>query len=168
MTRHWRRGSSLKHRKGLARRTPMKRGGMKRDALDALWSRYVRLRDGYRCQWEGCQPTCSSETRTKPCGRLYPSNSKGYHAAHFFSRGKQSTRVTPEAGIGLCYPHHQHADHNKKSCFHPWLKQRLGEQTFELLRVQSRTPMVGMALKLHRDGMRIWLTQAIEQLEARV
>ena len=154
-------------RTALARRSPLRRrvalrcGGMKRDSLDQLWSRFIRTRDRFTCQWPGCQPTCQAEVKTRPCGRSYPTNSKGYHAAHVFGRGKQSSRVIPENGIGLCFPHHQHADHHKQSCFHPWMKQRLGEVVFETLRIRAREPLLGSHRALHREAMRLWLTNQL-------
>ena len=142
----------LLRRTRLARKTALKskiclvalpkkrRGGMKRDSLDDLWSRYIRTRDKFICQWEGCQPGCEGDERTQACGRSYPTNSKGYHAAHIFGRGKGSTRLDPQDGVGLCYPHHSHADHNKKRCFHPWIAKRMGQQAFDLLQLRSNQP----------------------------
>ena len=154
MIRHWPR-----RRQGL-RRPAWKRSGMKRTPLDALWSRYIRARDAFRCQWEGCQPSCEGEQRTTRCGRSYAKNSPGYHAAHVFSRGKGSTRHDPENGVGLCYPHHVHADHNKKRCFYPWMRQRLGEERFNALHVRARTPA-----KVDRGLIKLALERRVKELE---
>ena len=106
---------------------------------------------------------CDGEARTTRCGRSYAKNSLGYHAAHVFSRGKRSTRFDPANGVGLCYPHHVHADHNKKRCFWPWMKRRLGEARFNALLVRASMPA-----KLDPILTKLALETLLEQLDGTV
>ena len=62
---------------------------MKLDPNDELWSRCVKLRDGYKCRY---------------CGRL--GKLRGMHAHHFVGRRYRNTRWVVDNGICLCFACH--------------------------------------------------------------
>jgi 5-methylcytosine-specific restriction endonuclease McrA len=85
-------------------------------AADALWSKYIRLRDRDTCQ---------------RCRR------PGNQPHHIFSRRHLGTRHDPENGVLLCfYCHHviAHSDYETIREFH--LK-KLGEDNYKRLRLRA-------------------------------
>ncbi len=68
---------------------------IKRDKIDILFSRYVKLlADGY------CQR----------CHKHLGIKSRGLHAAHCFSRGKKTVRFDRNNACALCYGCHRFLD----------------------------------------------------------
>ncbi len=128
---------------------PKRRSGLKRDAADARWSKMVRERAGMRCQFMAASMVrpgfrvedsslgqlnaddfrCSAEV-----GRgLAP---QGLHAAHCFTRGNPRTRLDPDNGLAMCFPHHREIDSNKalKFAIFTWW---LGESAFDALQAKA-------------------------------
>lgn len=101
-----------------------KRRGMKRDALDALFSKFIRSRDKWTCQ---------------RCWKQYPPPTQALHCAHIFSRGKLSTRYDCDGAAALCYGCHRWLDTHplvKEAFFREWL----GEERYNALAVRAATP----------------------------
>jgi 5-methylcytosine-specific restriction endonuclease McrA len=73
----------------------MRGGGIKRTSEDIKTSKAVRARDNWTCQ---------------RCGKQYPPNSQGLHAAHNFTRRTQATRHEMHNILALCFGCHQFID----------------------------------------------------------
>lgn len=89
---------------------------MKRDKTDTLFSKFIRLLEGGYC---------------KKC-KKYFGLTQGLHCAHYFSRGRKSTRWYRDNATALCT--HCHFDLDR----HPEEKQEffrkiLGKKRFEAL-----------------------------------
>ncbi|KKK92916.1 hypothetical protein LCGC14_2698080, partial [marine sediment metagenome] len=84
---------------------------IKRDPLDILAAKYIKLRD----KW--CQR----------CG-----GTSGLQTAHFHSRRNRSVRYDPDNLCLLCFGCHIHLDGNPLEKVE-FFKERLGELAFDLL-----------------------------------
>ena len=137
MIRHWPR----RHR-GLRR--PASRRFIRRDPLDALFSKVIRLRD------KVCQR----------CGRV----GGRLEAAHMFGRGHHAVRYDFENCFAMCgglSPNSCHRwldTHTTEKM--AWLKARLGEERFNALQVRARTPS-----KLDRGLIKLALERRVKELE---
>lgn len=118
---------------------------MKRDALDALFSKYIRLR---------AKSTCER------CGKTYPSNSRALHCAHIFSRGKLSVRYDPRNALALCYGCHRHADQHKETVLYPLYIATHGKACFEQLQLRANLPK-----KLDRTAVALELRALLKELD---
>lgn len=99
--------------------------GIKRDSLDALFSDYVRERDHWTCQ---------------RCGKYFPEgHRRGLDSAHIFSRRHKGTRHDPDNALALCHGCHSYFT-GYPLYFVTWIKEKLGEQKFDLLRYKARKP----------------------------
>ena len=124
---------------------PKRRSGLKRDSKDAAWSKMVRERASLRCQF--VEPIYSKETErndghqwmaTTRChqevGRgLAP---QGLHAAHCFTRGNPRTRLDPDNGLAMCWPHHRAIDADKSLKFFVF-RYWLGPDGFDALQAKA-------------------------------
>ena len=93
---------------------------IRRDPLDILFSRYIRLKAKGICQRYG--------------------DYKGYknlEVAHFHSRRKKSTRWDEDNVIAVCMGCHQYFHENHDE-FEAFMKQHLGENEFDLLAGRMR------------------------------
>lgn len=97
---------------------------MKRDHLDAKWSKAIRARDNFTC---------------RRCGKQHLFNSRGLHAAHIFSRGIKRLRHDLRNGMSLCYGCHRVADSNAAEK-ERLARQMLGDAGYEALRLEANTP----------------------------
>ena len=91
--------------------------GIKRTPEDARFSVAIRERDGWTCQ---------------RCGRVYAPPTRALHAAHYFTRRTQLTRLDPDNALALCYGCHQHVDSHHEDKRMLWLD-KLGAERFEAL-----------------------------------
>lgn len=129
----------------LSRAKPRKkRKWIRYDALDQLFGKYIRLRDG-KCQY---------------CGR----SDRRLEAAHMFGRGKHSTRFDPENVYAMCGGPHESVCHRWLDLHTTeklaWLRKRLGDARFEALELKSNRPA-----KIERAAVKEWLLTAIAALE---
>lgn len=85
---------------------------------DILWSEVIRLRDKYKCQHPGCSRA-------------------GVQAHHIFGRGYNNTRHDIQNGILLCKYHHKFWAHGKPEEFRDFITKRLGEKTYEELKIRA-------------------------------
>ena len=102
---------------------------------DILFSKYIRQRDNWRCV------ACDLDTETG--SKDYSEHKRGLHCSHYWGRGRENTRFDPENCIALCYYHHKYSEgwgHTEtKPRFTTYLKDKLGEKGFELLKVRAYT-----------------------------
>lgn len=94
---------------------------MKRTPGDAMFSKYIRTRDGWKCAH---------------CHKQYPEGAQGLHCSHYFSRGKWTTRFDEENADAHCYSCHQHLGSNPHY-FTEWKKQQLGTERYDKLVLRS-------------------------------
>ncbi len=95
--------------------------GIKRTAEDARTSKLVRERDDWTCM---------------RCGKQYPPNSRGLHAAHHFTRRTKVTRYDPDNLLSLCYGCHQFVDSHPTEKEALW-RSRIGDERFEALAAKA-------------------------------
>lgn len=109
---------------------------VRRDPLDALFSKFIRLRDKLTCQ---------------RCGHVFPELTQGLHCAHYHKRRNQSVRFDPDNCVAFCWGCHQYMDehHDEHKAF---MKRRLGEERFNFL--EGRMRQFGGP---DRKALRIWL-----------
>ena len=111
--------------------------------LDALFSRYIRMRADERC--ERCHAY------------------KGYaglQCAHFHSRRKKSVRYDPDNCLALCFGCHQYFHENPDE-FRAFMKLRLGEYQLNMLDVRARQPIHS----LDQQAVKLWLDNQIKKME---
>lgn len=106
--------------------------GIKRDALDALFSEYIRTRDNWTCQ---------------VCGKKFDpddgNSRKGLHCAHCFSRATKQTRWDESNAVAMCgwchsNPRNENAmDSNVKEKY-KWFRGRLGDTAFDIMEFRFR------------------------------
>lgn len=93
--------------------------GIKRDSLDADFSRAVRERAEWSCE---------------RCHRYFPVGERaGLQCSHYFSRRNKSLRYHPLNGFSLCSACHRRLTENPDD-HREWVADRLGPQKFIALR----------------------------------
>jgi len=143
-----------------AKKKPKRKGfkNIRRDALDALFSEYIRRRvyhDGeITCQ--RCGGTYYDTTRedgsTKPAWM-------SLECAHFKGRGQHSVRFDPDNALAACSGCHTIMDSDpdeKIRVFEFWL----GKERLDLLR--ARAVETG---KIDRQAIKLWLKQKLEEMD---
>ena len=101
-------------------------GGIKVTPADSWFSKCIRERAEWTCEYPGC-------------GRYYPEGAAraGLHCSHYIGRRNHSTRYEPLNGLSLCYGHHAlvggdpvaHTD---------LILEKIGEQNYEILLEKKR------------------------------
>ena len=115
---------------------------IKLNPLDILFSKYIRLRAGGKCEY---------------CGEV-----KALQCSHFHGRRKQSTRYDPDNCTGLCFSCHQHLGENPYE-HNEFFKKRLGSGWFEMLNIRAN--MIVKRSKEDREKIKADLKERIKQLE---
>ena len=114
---------------------------IKIDKLDVLFSQFIRLRAGGKCEYCG-----------KPTERL--------ECSHFHGRRKRSTRYDPDNAAGVDFTCHQYLGSNPYA-HTEFFKKRLGSERFEQLNIRAEmTPA-----KLDRTKIEVDLREKIKLLE---
>lgn len=110
---------------------------------DVLFSKYIRQRDGWKCQ---------------ACGKNYKENPQGLHCSHYWGRGRENTRFDPENCIALCFYHHKLWGHgDERDNYTKYMVKRLGKQAFKKLKIRA------YQYKKKDDKLiLIWLTKLLE------
>lgn len=90
---------------------------IKRDAADAIFSKCVRHRDGWKCVH---------------CQKQYTQSDTGLHCAHIYGRASKSVRWDMGNAVSLCYACHQRFTANPLD-FQRFLVRYLGEGHLALL-----------------------------------
>lgn len=96
---------------------------IRRTALDALFSRYVRDRDRWTCTH---------------CGRACPPGGVRLDCSHFYSRRHLGTRWDPLNADSHCFRCHQYLGGNPAE-FAAWKRVRVGEHSMAILRMRALT-----------------------------
>jgi len=73
------------------------------------------------------------------CGKT--PNARGLHCAHFYSRGKESTRFDPLNASSLCFFCHSRTHSSEDGgFFKDWMIKKIGKREFDLLTLRAYTP----------------------------
>jgi len=115
---------------------------VKRDKLDILFSKYMRLKTNGVC--ECC-------LQTFPMGKL--------QVAHFFGRRYKALRWDEENVSVLCFSCHQHF-HEQPLEYVEWFKARLGGK-FDLLQVRARVT----AKYVDKELIELYLQAKIKEIK---
>jgi hypothetical protein len=103
----------------------------KRNNNDILFSKFIRTRDGWKCQY-----------RFKCYGGVdYRSNPQGLHCSHFQKRGKWTTRYDPlncDAACAACHNFVENDPDGQKT-LEAWKLRQLGEQKYKALLIRANT-----------------------------
>ena len=95
---------------------------IKRSLADDLFSKYIRVRDNFRCV---------------RCHRYFE-NGIGLDNSHYWSRGKWTTRFDPENCDSLCRSCHEYCGSDGRDLWYtPFKKKQLGEQGYQALMVRA-------------------------------
>lgn len=97
---------------------------IKRSLADKLFSDYIRLRDGYRCQ---------------RCKVLYAAPTTALHCSHFFGRGNKAVRWDPDNACALCYGCHQFLG-SRPYEHSQFFEKRLGKISYDRLVLRAHQP----------------------------
>jgi len=95
----------------------MRGGGVARSAADNHFSKAVRTRDHFTCQF---------------CGK------EGNEAAHIYGRAKKSVRWSMDNAVTLCNYHHRYFTAHPID-FYDWLRSYLGDGHLEILREKANS-----------------------------
>lgn len=91
--------------------------------LDNIFSKCVRERSDYVCEYEGCEYCQNHSFRPRP---------GGLHCSHFKGRRNRSTRWHPDNCFALCHKRHERmGDNPDEHAF--WVRRKLGEPRFDEL-----------------------------------
>ena len=112
---------------------------IKRDKLDILFSKLVKLRAEGICEY---------------CGRL------GNQTSHFHSRRKRATRWDLDNSIWACFSCHMHLQENPYQ-HTEFFKKRLGSKRFEELNIRAE-----ILVKIDRDAIEKILREKIKEVES--
>ena len=115
---------------------------IKRDILDILFSRYIRLKAKGIC-----------------CRCLQYKGYEGLQVAHFWGRRYRSIRFDESNVCPLCFSCHQYFHENPLE-YVEFFRKYLGEEGFDLL--QARMRQIG---KIDREAIRLYLQEEIKKLE---
>jgi hypothetical protein len=94
---------------------------MKRDKYDNVFSKLIRARAGFRCEW---------------CGTQHASNSQGLHCSHHFGRRHKSVRWDTDNAAALCFSCHQKYGESP-IIGAEWLIGYIGQDKVDELRVKA-------------------------------
>jgi hypothetical protein len=114
---------------------------IRRDKLDTLFSIFIRLRAGGKCEY------CGGASDRLEC-------------SHFHGRRKIATRFDPDNAAGLCFSCHSYlGEHpNKHAAF---FITRLGSERYEALNIRAEIVKV----KIDREALEAELKEKIKLLE---
>jgi len=97
---------------------------IKLDPADIAFSKYIRTRDGWRCQ---------------RCHTRYIPPTKALHNSHYFGRARENTRFDPENCDSLCYGCHKFWGSDDKEGYRQFKIKQLGQKRFDLLTLRAST-----------------------------
>ena len=117
----------------------------KTDKADELFSLYIRKRDKNTCV---------------RCHRIFAEGERGLSCAHYFGRGKESTRFDPENCDAMCYPGcHLYWQNEARDEYTEFKIKQLGQKRYDLLVLRAHTTK-----KKDRKMERIIWKKALEEL----
>jgi hypothetical protein len=120
--------------------------GIKRNTTDALFSDYIRMRDGWRCQ---------------NCFTKYEPPTAGLQCSHFFGRGWKSVRWDLDNAFALCAACHTRLGGDPVGHTNFVLK-KLGRRLFDSLTIRAHNPK-----RMDEKLTRIWLRMLIKGMKDR-
>jgi len=100
-------------------------GKVKLFASDVIFSKYIRTRDGWKCQ---------------RCSKQYAPPTSALHCSHFWSRGNWSVRFDEENCEALCYGCHSYLGGNPTEHYDHKLA-KLGKEKLDALQQRRNTPL---------------------------
>lgn len=95
--------------------------GIKRRADDILFSKYIRTRNKWTCQY---------------CLRRFQEGDKNLHCSHFYGRRRESVRFDEENCDVLCISCHRKMEENP-ALYTEWKLKILGQTRYDLLRLKA-------------------------------
>ena len=110
-------------------------GGIKRDKYDKLFSKLVRERANWKCEYAGRQ-YCSFGQRDFS---LDSDSMKVLHNSHLFGRRSTGTRLHPDNGFSHCHQCHQYLGEHP-AYFARWAEEKLGKEKYERLLLLANKP----------------------------
>ena len=113
---------------------------IKRNQLDILFSRYIRLKGNGKCEYCGIK---------KDFEQL--------QCSHFYGRRKLSTRYEPDNVSCLCFSCHQRLGENPEE-HRQFFMRRLGPKRYLSLMLQANTPK-----KIDKKLIELWLKKELEK-----
>lgn len=129
------------------KRKKRKGGGLLITPADTWFSRCVRERADWTCEYPGC-------------GKRYAPPTQALHCAHYYSRGRWATRLEPLGAMSMCYGHHRYIDGNDAEKERVYIE-IFGQAAFEILKekdgdielgkIVRRTHGVGEIAKHYED-----------------
>jgi len=90
-------------------------------ATDLLWTKYLRIKYKYTCQW---------------CGRVYtPDNCRNFGTSHYFSRNHENVRFDEDNTFPMCnIPcHNLEAKGKGNPAYDEFVLKRLGKERYDAL-----------------------------------
>jgi len=120
-------------------------GGIRRNLTDAMFSDYVRIKAGWKCE---------------VCKRDFSTRKGSLHCSHFFGRRSKSVRWCEANCIAACVSCHRHFTENPND-YKSFMEKRLGVGAFESLVLKAK------AVKKYTDEkiVRLWLRQELAKLK---
>lgn len=98
---------------------------LKIDALDSLFSLYIRAKAGWKCE---------------RCGKFYPEGERNaLDCSHFVGRVHKGTRWSEDNAAAHCRGCHQHLGANP-ILFVDWILNHMGDQRYASLRARAAKP----------------------------
>lgn len=91
---------------------------------DQLFSRYIRIRDGWSCQ---------------RCHAQHEIGSQGLHNSHYWGRGNWSTRFDPENCDALCFACHRLWGGDYRRDYENFKRKQLGEKRYMQLEIRAHS-----------------------------
>ena len=95
---------------------------VKPNKVDTLFSKWIRSRDGWKCQ---------------RCGGEYEPPTRALHCSHYYRRGIHATRYDPENALALCYGCHILLEGDKQGAYKDLMICWLGELGFAELVIRA-------------------------------
>lgn len=96
----------------------------RRDKLDAIFSKLIRERSGWKCD---------------ACGKYHPEEERrSLHCSHYHSRRKQSVRFDPMNAFAHCFACHQRLGENPHE-FSIWTQYQLSAAAYADLAFRAHT-----------------------------
>ncbi|HAI19363.1 MAG TPA: hypothetical protein DCM10_15825 [Xanthomarina gelatinilytica] len=112
--------------------------GIKRDAADSWFSKCVRERTNYTCEY---------------CHKQYDRSSTGLHCSHYWGRASKSVRWAGDNAFSHCYSCHQKLSANPHD-FTYWVNKMLGDTRYEALLDKKNDTSIGkQLLKDNKAGL---------------
>jgi 5-methylcytosine-specific restriction endonuclease McrA len=118
---------------------------MKIDKADALFSKYIRIRDNWTCQ---------------RCHTRHEEGSRGLHCSHFFGRANENTRFDPQNCTAICFGCHKYFDEKDREAYREFKIKQIGKKEFEKLTIRAR-----MSCKKDRKLSYLYVQQLFKELE---